>query len=545
VGLDQRIERLAADRLGFPGLRPGQLEGVESVLAGRDTLCVMSTGSGKSAIYQLAGLMLDGPTVVISPLIALQRDQVESLEGTDGAEGAVINSTLSEGEREAALEGAEDGEVEFLLLAPEQLAKPAVLEELSATKPSLFVVDEAHCVSQWGHDFRPDYLKLAAAIQAVGRPPVLALTATAAPPVRADIIEVLELEDPAVIVRGFDRPNIHLAVERFYEDEHKHRAFLDAVEQATPPGIVYVSTKRGSEQLAQELVERGVRAQAYHGGLGRRRRGEVQEAFMTGDDCDVVVATVAFGMGIDKANVRWVFHEQVSDSVDSLYQELGRAGRDGAPARAVLFYRPEDLGLRRFFAGSAVEREAIERIALLLAQVSRPVDPVEILGDVELSRTKLSTALHRLEEAGAVELREDGKVKAKAPLEKLDDTIQAAATAEENRHAFDRSRIEMMRAYAETRGCRRAFILGYFGEGYDPPCGNCDNCDRGLTEEEIQTDSAFRAGDRVVHQEWGEGTVGQVENGQITVVFETVGYRTLDAELVAERHLLRRVDESG
>ncbi len=516
------------------------------MLTGRDTLCVMSTGSGKSAIYQLAGLMLDGPTVVISPLIALQRDQVESLEGTDGAEGAVINSTLSEGQREAALEGAEEGEVEFLLLAPEQLAKADVLEELSATKPSLFVVDEAHCVSQWGHDFRPDYLRLAAAIQAVGRPPVLALTATAAPPVRADIIEVLELEDPAVIVRGFDRPNIHLAVERFYEDEHKHRALLDAVEQATPPGIVYVATKRGSEHLAQELVDRGVRAQAYHGGLGRRRRDQVQEAFMSGEDCDVVVATVAFGMGIDKANVRWVFHEQVSDSVDSLYQELGRAGRDGAPARAVLFYRPEDLGLRRFFAGGAVEREAIERVALLLAQVSQPVDPVEILSDVELSRTKLATALHRLEEAGAVELQEDGEGQGEGSArEARRRHRRAPPTAEENRHAFDRSRIEMMRAYAETRGCRRAFILGYFGEDYDPPCGNCDNCDRGLTEEEIQTDSVFSAGERVVHEEWGEGTVGQVENGQVTVVFETVGYRTLDAELVAERHLLRRVDGSG
>jgi ATP-dependent DNA helicase RecQ len=266
----------------------------------------------------------------------------------------------------------------------------------------------------------------------------------------------------------------------------------------------------------------------------------VQEAFMTNGGCDVVVATVAFGMGIDKANVRWVFHEQVSDSVDSLYQELGRAGRDGEPARAVLFYRPEDLGLRRFFAGSAVEHEAIERIAALLAEVSQPVDPADILHDVELSRTKLSTALHRLEEAGAVELGEDGKVRAKAPLTKLDQAVQAAATAEENRHAFDRSRIEMMRAYAETRGCRRAFILGYFGQGYDPPCGNCDNCDRGLAEDEPEKRTAFRAGERVAHNEWGDGTVGHVENGQITVVFDTIGYKTLDAELVAERNLLSR-----
>jgi ATP-dependent DNA helicase RecQ len=534
---------LAARRLGFEGLRSGQLESVESVLDGRDTVCVMSTGSGKTAIYQLAGMLREGPTVVVSPLIALQRDQVESIEGED-VEAAVLNSTLSERAREETLEEAEEGEVEFLLLAPEQLTKPEVRGDLRRARPALFVVDEAHCVSQWGHDFRPDYLALADAIEAIGRPVVLALTATAAPPVRADIVEVLRLRDPAVVVRGFDRPNIHLAVRRFRDDSAKRRAVVEAVVGARPPGIVYVATRRACEELAEELVARGVHACAYHAGMSVGRRDEVQERFMGGDGCSVVVATVAFGMGIDKANVRWVFHEHVSDSLDSYYQELGRAGRDGKPASAILFYRAEDLGLRRFFAAGALDRDALERIAVLLAAARRPVEPAEIVEEVDVPQTKLATALHRLEEAGAVEVRDDGTVRSIASGAELEEAVEVAALAEEQRHEFDRSRVEMVRSYAEHEGCRRAFLLGYFGEELDPPCGNCDNCDRGVVAEAEKRRGAWHAGERVAHEEWGEGTVGGVEAGRLTVVFDSVGYKTLDAALVEERGLLARVAQS-
>jgi ATP-dependent DNA helicase RecQ len=274
--------------------------------------------------------------------------------------------------------------------------------------------------------------------------------------------------------------------------------------------------------------------------MSARRREEVQAAFMEGDGCDVVVATVAFGMGIDKPDIRWVFHEDVSDSLDSYYQELGRAGRDGKPARTVLFYRAEDLGLRRFFAAGVVERDALERIASVLEAARRPVDPAELVDEVGVSRTKLATALHRLEEAGAVELCNDGLAVATAAGAALEDAVGRAAVAEEQRREFDRSRVEMMRAYAEHSGCRRAFLLGYFGEEFEPPCGNCDNCDAGHGAAG-DTEGGWRAGERVAHDEWGEGTVGGVDDGHITVVFDTVGYKTLDAGLVEERGLLKRL----
>jgi ATP-dependent DNA helicase RecQ len=535
----QAIADVARELLGFESLRPGQHEAVQAVLDGRDTLAVLPTGSGKSAIYQLATAIGGGPTVVVSPLLALQRDQVEAIEETELGEAAALNSTLGERAREEILEEVIDEEIEFVFLAPEQFANEETRERLLEAQPKLFVVDEAHCVSEWGHDFRPDYLRLGGVIAELGHPTTLALTATAAPPVRNEIVERLGMRDPAIVVRGFDRPNIHLAVHRFHDDEEKIRALVADVGGGGRPALVYTATRKRTEELADRFAEAGVDALPYHAGLGRSEREETQTAFME-DRCEVVVATIAFGMGVDKPNVRSVVHAEVSDSVDSYYQEIGRAGRDGEPARAVLYYRPEDVGLRRFFAGAGqIRTDEVLEVAETVAASRSPVDPRDVRDKTGLTETKVTTALGRLEEVGVVEMLPDGRVTTVEPHEDLRRAAAEAAEAQEHRKEYDRTRVEMMRGYAETRTCRRAFLLSYFGEDFEGPCGNCDNCEAGHGVAEETFGEPFPVASRVAHSEWGEGTVQRYDGDTMVVLFDEGGYRTLSVALVEERRLLR------
>jgi ATP-dependent DNA helicase RecQ len=541
------IRRVAREQLGYDRLRPGQEDAMKSVLAGRDTLAVMPTGSGKSAIYQIAGRLLPGPVVVISPLLALQRDQLEGLEEQDLGEAVVINSTLGAADRAQALERIGAGEtIEFVFLAPEQFNNSDVLDCLRTAKPALFVVDEAHCVSEWGHDFRPDYLRLGAVVEELGHPTILALTATASPPVREEIMERLGMRDPRVLVRGFDRPNISLSVEMFADEFTQKRALLEGVVAAEKPGIVYVATRAHAEEIAAALTELDVRAGHYHAGMRSPDREATQTAFMDGQ-MEVIVATNAFGMGVDKPDVRFVFHYDISDSLDSYYQEVGRAGRDGEPARAVLFYRQQDLNIHRFFAGGGkIEPRHILKVARTVLAAEEPLDSKELAARTKLSSAKISGALSRLEEQGLVRLLPTGEIEpVRTDLDpaELRKAARAGANAQEQRRRHERSRIEMMQSYAEVRDCRREFLLNYFGEEYTPPCENCDNCLAGVYTVENPADAPFPLNSRVVHPAWGEGIVTRYEGDKIVVLFDSEGYKTLDLELVLERALLRSAAE--
>lgn len=338
-----RAAELLHSVFGFPEFRPGQAEIVQSVLEGRNTLAIMPTGGGKSLCFQLPALCREGVTVVISPLIALMRDQVRALRAA-GVEAGALTSGNTEEETEEVFQAIDDGRLKLLYMAPERLASGGALALLRRAKCSLIAVDEAHCVSQWGHDFRPDYLRIGELRRSL-RVPLAAFTATADEETRAEIVtRLFDGEAPVTFLRGFDRPNIHLAFA--VKDKPREQILRFASARRGQSGIVYCATRAKTETLAQALREARHEAVAYHGGMEAEERRQVETRFQREDGL-IVVATIAFGMGIDKPDIRWVAHADLPKSIEGYYQEIGRAGRDGSSAETMTLYGPDDIRLRR------------------------------------------------------------------------------------------------------------------------------------------------------------------------------------------------------
>jgi ATP-dependent DNA helicase RecQ len=517
------IEELARDRLGFAQLRPGQLGAVQALADDRDVLAVLPTGGGKSAIYELAGLLRAGPTIVVSPLIALQDDQLAHLRKS-GLSAIVLNSQQSAGAHAAALIASCDSDT-FIFLSPEQLANAQTRETLTRAQPGLFAVDEAHLISQWGHDFRPDYMMLGAQSKAVSAPVRLALTATAAPPVRTEIIRRLGLRDPEVVIGDFDRPHLHLSAQHVLTVPDKERELVRAAAELTGPGIVYAATHASAQQAHDTLAAAGEEVRLYHAGLSGRERHDAMTAFLAGS-ARIIAATVAFGMGIDKPDVRWLIHYDPPPSLDAYYQEIGRAGRDDAPSEVRLLYRYEDFDTASHLIARSVGGAPVARVAAALAAGER----------LEHGTRQQTAALARLADLGAATWHADGDVRWSGTMSIAE--ALAASDAETDRESeIERTRLSMMRRYADHTGCRRSFLLSYFGQDYPGPCGNCDN-DRAPAESPPAA-VPFPVGARVLSERWGNGSVQRYDGDHITVLFDEHGYRELYVPAVLDRSLLR------
>ncbi len=560
--LDQARAVLRA-RFGFQEFRPGQERAVESVLAGRDTLVVLPTGGGKSVCYQVPALLLPGITVVVSPLISLMKDQVDALTAR-GIPATFVNSTLTSGEVVERMNRVARGEVKMLYVAPERFDVGTAAERLRDVGVALLAVDEAHCISEWGHDFRPSYLRVAQVREKLGWPPAVALTATATQHVRGDIVRQLRLESAETIITGFDRQNLRYHVIPTRTDAEKDAALIDVLERHDGVAIVYASTRRSVEKVTRTLENAGVTAAAYHAGLDDAHRHDVQEAFMK-ESVRAIVATNAFGMGIDKSNVRVVIHHAMPGTLEAYYQEAGRAGRDGRPADVFLLHGFPDRFTHEFFIkGAYPDRQTVERVyervrgradhtgAVLL-------EPGEIAGALpgKVSDREVESSLRLLIQVGAIRSDPESGGRVFVRLLATADRIKREKTGDathigllralwraagdalyegaqvdldglpssfggsvgampilevlersqflewhrlgggdritnpkrplsgypldwaalDRRRKAEMQKLEAVQQYAYATGCRRGFVLRYFGDpaaGRD--CGGCDNC---------------------------------------------------------------------
>jgi len=485
---------------GFENFREGQREVIDTILAGNDAMVVMPTGSGKSLCYQLPALMLDGATLVVSPLIALMKDQVDALQAR-GLPATFINSAIPEREQHSRIESVRRGQYKLIYIAPERFRSSRFSAALRDVNISLFAVDEAHCVSTWGHDFRPDYLRLKHVITSLGNTRTLALTATATPYVRSDIIQQLGLKTPQTFVSGFDRPNLAIEVVHTQREREKITNIKRLAKSHDGSGIIYASTRKAVEQAGSRLQELGLSVATYHAGMSDGQRIKAQEDFMTGRK-QMIVATNAFGMGIDKPDIRFVAHYQMPGSIEAYYQEIGRAGRDGLESTCLLLFNYADKNTHDFFIEGSYPNGTLVK-AVYDALVATGLKRIELTSReiakraAEKNEMAVNSALYLLERAGHIERtsvgpnRTEPAAKRTRSIVMLEEPhpskLRTNQTDVARRGDLERRKLREMIEFCYTEYCYRAYILDYFGDRHHArQCGTCANC----RPNRIRTESA-------------------------------------------------------